>query len=154
KRRARSAARLESSSTGLPLACLAMKISRNAMPRQPVPSAFIAASFAANRPATCSANARGCRRRRRISPGEKIRARKRSPNRSIARATRGTAARSRPTSTPTRLPGEAEEARDAPRQTRTGGRRENLATVLIGGGGARLQAPASHHHEHTSTYVL
>ena len=39
-------------------------MSRNARPRHPRPSAFIAASLAAKRPATCSAKARGCRRAR------------------------------------------------------------------------------------------
>ena len=65
-----------------------------------VPSAFIAASFAAKRPATCSAKARGCRRARRISPSRKTRERKRSPWRSSTPAMRSTSVRSRPSSSP------------------------------------------------------
>src|SRR5262249_11140582 len=87
-------------SRGLPLGSRPISISRNATPRQPVPRAFIAASFAAKRPATCSANARGWRRDRRISPSRKTRARKRSACRSRTSATRPTSVRSRPSSRP------------------------------------------------------
>ena len=66
--RARTSALPWKASSGLPRASRPTSMSRKARPRQPRPSAFIAASLAAKRPATCSAKARGWRRARLISP--------------------------------------------------------------------------------------